>query len=601
MNGTGSTRILPAVLACVICASTLVSCATSQKGKPPATPEPFDAGDAEPAVARLVKLYEEGSSERVRSLGDSLLAASSPQEDRILYVLVQSELYEGRAEDALVYADRLVDLKPRSPYQASGFFLKGEAHRILGQWYPAAAAYLRAADTTDDPEVRENATSQAFDLVHTELTAEELQRLAREFSGTGVSSTIEFRIARRLFAEERYPEATVRLVDFLSLYPSSPFAPEARKLLQTARERSGSSPQAVPNVDPFSIGVLAPLSGRFSAYGDAFLKGTRLALDEFNQGRSIPVRMKLGDSGGDPLRVLRAVERLILEEGVIGISGPVLSVPTISAATRAQCFGVPLVSSTATQEGIADIGDYVFQNLVPLEAEITSVLTVAVRDLLLLRVALLVPAYGDGQMLASFARDEVERLGGEVLTIEYFDEGATDFTESLERIRDLSPDALFLIASVDELLLMLPQVRFHDIQGQLLGTSSVNTDKLLRLTSSELEGCIFPSDIYSGRTREENERFEELYRNLYHEEPSPVAVKAYFGSRILLEGLGMGASTREDLRSQLESLTRERNHPLSRVRQAEALSLLTIRNGKVVAFVPPTVAPGEKMESVDGP
>jgi branched-chain amino acid transport system substrate-binding protein len=555
---------------------------------------PEERREAEAAVDRLVELYEEGATSEVRALADSLLDVRPPLpgRDRVLLVLAQNELYEENPQAAIEHSRRLLENHPGSDLAARAAFIMGEAYRATGDAYLAAASYLRSAEAASDSTLRRTAESRAHELVHSRLEAEELERLAVEFPRSDISSSIRYRIARKLYAEGRFDESVESLVDFLSLHPSSPMAPEARKLLRMARERAGTSPRAVPDVSPRRIGVLAPLSGRFSVYGDAFLKGCRLAVEGFNVGREIPVQMRLGDSGGDPLQALRAVERLIVEEGVIGICGPVLSVPTISAAARAQCYGVPLVSTTATQEGIADIGDFVFQNRVPREAEITAVLTLAVRDLLLERVAVLLPSQGKGAQVAAFCRDEVERLGGEVAALESFEEGATDFTEPLERIRDVSPDALLVVASAEELLLILPQIRFLDIEAQLLGPSSFNTERLLRLSAQEMEGAIFPSDIYSGRSREEYERFQSLYRDAHHEDPNPVAVRAYFGAQALLEAIEAGAGTREEVRDRLEALARSRNHPLSRIRQAEALDLLTVRDGRVVPFVMPTEVPG---------
>ncbi|MBM4319837.1 MAG: hypothetical protein FJ125_07720, partial [Deltaproteobacteria bacterium] len=66
------------------------------------------------------------------------------------------------------------------------------------------------------------------------------------------------------------------------------------------------------------IGLLAPLSGRYRQIGEAVVQGAELAL-QLDGGPTV-VRE---DSQGTPEGAAAAVERLVLEQGVVALLGPV--------------------------------------------------------------------------------------------------------------------------------------------------------------------------------------------------------------------------------------------------------------------------------------
>src|SRR5262249_16934976 len=76
------------------------------------------------------------------------------------------------------------------------------------------------------------------------------------------------------------------------------------------RRRSGTRPKVV--------GALLQLSGQYKLFGDAVLRGIRLAL----QGSDIELVVK--DTKGDPALAAKAVEELVFDDGAIGILGPLL-------------------------------------------------------------------------------------------------------------------------------------------------------------------------------------------------------------------------------------------------------------------------------------
>ena len=120
-------------------------------------------------------------------------------------------------------------------------------------------------------------------------------------------------------------------------------ATEARRLLKLAAEKRQPPVERPPGiVKPNTIGAILPVTGPLSLYGRYFHEGLRMAVEEFNGQSSRQVRLVTSHSKGTPVDAVKAVRRLVLEEGAIGMVGAVFSVPTIGAA-----IAVGLVGSSA--------------------------------------------------------------------------------------------------------------------------------------------------------------------------------------------------------------------------------------------------------------
>jgi len=262
--------------------------------------------------------------------------------------------------------------------------------------------------------------------------------------------------------------------------------------------------------------------------------------------------------------------------------GDVFTLPAIASAIECNAWRTPIVSPVLSSDDLVEIGTWVFQTRALATIEATALAEAAVTGLGLSRFAILSPGRGDRRATADFFADEVKRLGAQVVVQEQFAEGATDFKTQLEVIRDAAPDALFAIGSVEELLQILPQTKFFDLQVQLLGTSQWNSEKLVRLTRDELEGALFPAESHYGATAERDRALRNRIMTAGATDVSPVAVAAYYGTRTVLEAIGVGASSREDVRRYLDA--RMRGDAEARRQRAAALPLVRVHKGVIESY-----------------
>jgi ABC-type branched-subunit amino acid transport system substrate-binding protein len=126
------------------------------------------------------------------------------------------------------------------------------------------------------------------------------------------------------------------------------------------------------------------------------------------------VNLRLADTRADAATALRRTQQAVDQDSVIGIIGPIMSAP---AATVAAWLGsnfpkIPMLTPTATDEGIARMGNNIFQVNVSMDYLAESIAEHAMQCLGIREFAVLSPAgdYGNA-MSQSFIR-AVESRGG---------------------------------------------------------------------------------------------------------------------------------------------------------------------------------------------
>ena len=138
-------------------------------------------------------------------------------------------------------------------------------------------------------------------------------------------------------------------------------------------DEPGQESQSTENNEPSSdgntvkIGVLLPMSGSTSYYGEVQYNGIEFCANYINNNGGIQsldgakVELVLQDSAGDPETGMSAFE-LLVDEGVSAIVGPYNSTVAASTAPLAIQHGVPYVICNSTSENfMGEANKYVYR------------------------------------------------------------------------------------------------------------------------------------------------------------------------------------------------------------------------------------------------
>ena len=361
----------------------------------------------------------------------------------------------------------------------------------------------------------------------------------------------------------------------------------------------------VPSTDGArgTIGVILPLSGSFAHFGNESLKGILLAAGVFDGLPRGPeranVKLIVRDTSGRPERAAAAVRELAQNSDVRAIIGPLLKSEAEAAATAAEIEGIPLIALTARSE-VAQGRPHVFRVRTRPIQEIQVLADYAVNEVGAQRFAILYPrdAYGIG--LRAMFWDAVEERGGTVVGIASYDPGATDFGRAIRNLvgyrllteeqkevlkvrKDLRRranrmppeeamllreealalttedgmplpptvdfDALFIPESHEKVVLIAPQLAFHEAVGaQLIGASGWYDKELVEIGRDHVKGALFTSHYYADSTVPFVRDFTQHFAATFASEPDALTAQAFDAANLVIVQLARGRDSREAIR-----------------------------------------------------
>ena len=389
-----------------------------------------------------------------------------------------------------------------------------------------------------------------------------------------------------------YENAREFLEKFLRENKTHPLRKEAITIL--------SRFESLDIVDTKKIGVLLPLSGKFSYYGELSLKAIMLGVELFNEEKKATndqnVSFVVRDSGGNMETAIEAFEKLIIEDKVVSVIGPLLSRYSDTISYRAREYGVPLLNlSQKSNPNLA--GSYVFPIALSPQQQVRAILDYAMDEKGFLRFAILAPNNSIGDKYVRIFWDMVEEKSGSIVGVERYTPGSTDFrypikkllglyytdartieksvleerkTEYEESLKEtgnlkrrllrrfaLKPvvhfDALFVPDVSSVIGQIAPSFAVHSVKDiPFLGINAWNTLDTVRRAGPFLQRSFFVDIFHQNLKEKKSLWFMETFQKYFHQSPSTLEVQAYDASRILLSALQeQPIESRSDLRSYL--------------------------------------------------
>jgi branched-chain amino acid transport system substrate-binding protein len=299
--------------------------------------------------------------------------------------------------------------------------------------------------------------------------------------------------------------------------------------------------------EPVRIGFFMSITGRDASFGEASLRGARLAVDELNASGGVlgrPVELVVEDNRSLAGESATAAKKLISRDRVAALVGECSSARTLEAASVAQASGVPLVTPAATSPRITQVGDEIFRVCFADPFQGRVIATFARRRLGLGRAALLVDSsapYSVG--LAEYFSRTFTALGGEIVATQSYMGSETDFRAQLTAIRAARPDALFLPGYYVAAGLVARQARELGMKATLLGGDGFEAPQLLEIGGAALEGTYYATHFAVESTGKASRGFVEAFRGRYGTVPNGLAALTYDAVRLVADAIGRAGTT----------------------------------------------------------
>jgi branched-chain amino acid transport system substrate-binding protein len=301
------------------------------------------------------------------------------------------------------------------------------------------------------------------------------------------------------------------------------------------------------------IGVIAWMTGSGAAYGEAITNGFKLAQKEINEKGEVNIELIIEDSAGKQEQALSAAQKLINSDNVVAILGPTLSTEMNVVGPEADSAGVPIMGTSTTAAGIPQIGDYVFRNSIPESLAIPAAIKKAVEKYNAKKVAIL---YGNDDVFTKSGFDVMKKvaedMGLEIVTIETFQKGQSDYNAQLTKIKGLNPDLILCSALYNEGAVIMDQARKMGLNVPFVGGNGFNSPQVIQIAGKAADGLIVATPWFGEKDDAKVKEFVAKYEQAYGKKPDQFAAQAYDGLYIMADALKRaGEADRDKLRDAL--------------------------------------------------
>ncbi len=298
--------------------------------------------------------------------------------------------------------------------------------------------------------------------------------------------------------------------------------------------------------EEISIGVVLPLSGPIESIGTTMLNAAELALEEINRAQLCNANIKfiVKDSKSTVEDAVLAFNELIDQDSVTAVIGPATSSASQTAFPIAQQNQVVSLSPTAAASGLAETGDYAFQANLTVDVVIPGGVRSTQQKIGYQKAAVLVDSTDVFSQSAYEALESAFNDNGvELLTTETLVTDDVDFSAQLNRIKDASPDAVYILTLPNEAVGVLTQARDLGIPEDVtilvpfaLSATEIET------AGAAAEGVVTFSTWISSAKTPGNQAFVENYRAKHGVEPNRFLAQAYASVYILAEAIRSAGS-----------------------------------------------------------
>lgn len=313
-----------------------------------------------------------------------------------------------------------------------------------------------------------------------------------------------------------------------------------------ASSGAASGSQAVSG-DTIKIGFVAPLTGSTSSYGQSSQNGLKLLEEQVNQAGGVngrQVQFLSVDSEGKPATAVTGGQKLINNDQVCAIIGPVLSGSANALAPICQQYNIPMITGTGTDVKITTNGDCIFRTCFtdPFQGKVMA--KFAAEDLKAKTAAIL---YDNGSDYSKGLTEAFKSaFTGKIVAEESYSSGSQDFNAQLTKIAPQNPDVLFLPEYYGDVAVIAKTARSVGIKATFLGGDGFDSPELFSIGGDAVNGAYFSNHYSSDDKSPKVVQFIKDYKAKYGKDPDAFAALTYDAGQVLLDSIKKAGSTDGD-------------------------------------------------------
>jgi len=292
---------------------------------------------------------------------------------------------------------------------------------------------------------------------------------------------------------------------------------------------------------PFKVGLILPMSGPFASTGRQIDAAVKLFIAQNGStvaGRRVEVLLK--DDGGTAETTRRVAQELIVNDNVAVLAGFGLTPLALAVGPLLTQSRTPAVIMAAATSSIVASSPYFVRTSYTLPQTAGAMADWAGRNGIR-KVATLVTDYRPGIEAEKSFKERLLAGGGQVVAEIRVPLRDPDFAPSLQRVRDASPDALFVFVPSGPGTALMKQFRERGLDKagiKLIGDGGITDDDLLNDMGDGALNVVTSFHYSAAHDSPANKQFVDAFKAANKgQRPNFMAVGGYDGMRVIYNAL----------------------------------------------------------------
>lgn len=305
---------------------------------------------------------------------------------------------------------------------------------------------------------------------------------------------------------------------------------------------SGGQTGTTEKKEPIKIGFLGAKTGNTAIYGLGNLKGIKLAIDELNQNGGIlgrQVQLIEDDDAGAKDQAINITNKFITQDKVNAIIGDPLTGLTRVAGQIANSKNMVIMSAGSTGPGVVEIGPYVFRDTLLDSVAAPATMKYIIQEKGWKKIAMIISKNNDYSVgVSAVFKQAIQADGGNVVDTEYIQDGDTDFSAQVTKIKAANPDVIVFGGYYTEAALIMEKVREVGMKDiAMVGGDGLQSDDLIKIGGSAVNGTIFFAGFSTEQPTPTTQKFMDAFKAKFNEMPDLFAANGYDAMMIIAKAM----------------------------------------------------------------
>lgn len=341
----------------------------------------------------------------------------------------------------------------------------------------------------------------------------------------------------------------------------------------------------------YRLGVLIPITGVLSNYGDFQKKAIDMALDEINSSLDEDdkkIRVYFEDTQSETRDAIMGLEKLINFNNIPLTLLTPSSPAVIAMAPIAQNNQKPVIAMGAAANDVRYSGEYVFRVKNSADVEMKNFVDLIYNQFDKRKLYILYVNNDYGKSIKESTEKYFQKMGGNIVGSENYDVNEKDYSTMLLKIRDSDADVIFIVGWAKNTGQILRQAKELNIDHDFFAPVGSIGPEAISIAKEASEGLIYSVEFNLDSDDLKTRNFINNFKERYNVMPDLFAAMAYDSIYISLEVFKICGNDSECIKNELYKI--DFNGVSGNIYFDEygdvskEMYLMTIRDGEFVSY-----------------